>query len=215
MKVVRGNGDDLSRARSVGLMLGHILATVGALLPIAAFGAAPLLQSYCMGLGALTLLVAQGYTYDRPMRTVAAWGMTTPIVHIILSIFGAPVWDLQTVLFAMLLSAMSTTPIWTVVAATTMSTTAGSSFLVARRLFAFCSPVSRYETIALVPGLFAACGAYAGAWFLPLDWYSIWQQWPLPCATAAVVFYIAGCVAAIGLCLFKSFDAAAASKLSA
>ncbi|TXG69450.1 hypothetical protein EZV62_004385 [Acer yangbiense] len=79
----------------------------------------------------------------------------------------------------------------------------GSSWADWQRIFAHTKPNRTVEYMICIPAHAAIIGAWFGAWPMPLDWEKPWQEWPICVSYGAMVGYLVGIVASLGLALVR------------
>ncbi|KAI9160011.1 hypothetical protein LWI28_004207 [Acer negundo] len=79
----------------------------------------------------------------------------------------------------------------------------GSSWADWQRIFAHTKPNRTVEYMICIPAHTAIIGAWFGAWPMPLDWEKPWQEWPICVSYGAMVGYLIGIVASLGLALVR------------
>ncbi|KAK4350169.1 hypothetical protein RND71_029482 [Anisodus tanguticus] len=60
------------------------------------------------------------------------------------------------------------------------------------------------DCMICLPAHGAVIGAWFGAWPMPLDWESPWQEWPICVTYGAVAGYLVGLVASLGCIFFRN-----------
>jgi len=129
------------------------------------------------------------WSHDKQLLRRIRSGLCTMIVGVLLiiilaMIFGAPIIDVGTVLWATLMSSMCVLPTGLLVGGD-----------LAAWKYLFLSP-SNTRTLSEITCYWSALGALAGAWFgaipIPLDWDRPWQVWPISCTYGALFGYILG-----------------------
>ncbi|KAK0598185.1 hypothetical protein LWI29_032350 [Acer saccharum] len=68
---------------------------------------------------------------------------------------------------------------------------------------AHTKPNRTVEYMICIPAHTAIIGAWFGAWPMPLDWEKPWQEWPICVSYGAMVGYLVGIVASLGLALVR------------
>ncbi|MCD9560556.1 hypothetical protein HAX54_019255 [Datura stramonium] len=77
----------------------------------------------------------------------------------------------------------------------------GSSWTDWHRIFARTKANESTDYMICLPAHGAVIGAWFGAWPMPLDWESPWQEWPICVTYGAIAGYLVGLVASLG-CIF-------------
>ncbi|KAG8857064.1 hypothetical protein FRB96_005994 [Tulasnella sp. 330] len=123
--------------------------------------------------------------------------ITTPIIYVLLVLFGAPLTShcVQTFLLSTLLSLLCVyTPAYAL-GMPSWSATTSSAFMHRLnyvRLFSEVSIRTHLDRALVYPILGTLVGCWLGAIPLPLDWDRPWQAWPLVPAYMAILGHIVG-----------------------
>ncbi|KAJ8553559.1 hypothetical protein K7X08_024237 [Anisodus acutangulus] len=80
----------------------------------------------------------------------------------------------------------------------------GSSWTDWHRVFARTKANESTDCMICLPAHGAVIGAWFGAWPMPLDWESPWQEWPICVTYGAVAGYLVGLVASLGCIIFRN-----------
>ncbi|XP_015068062.1 phosphatidylinositol-glycan biosynthesis class F protein isoform X1 [Solanum pennellii] len=78
----------------------------------------------------------------------------------------------------------------------------GSSWTDWHRIFARTKASESTDYMISLPAHGAVIGAWFGAWPMPLDWESPWQEWPICVTYGAIAGYLVGLVASLGCIIF-------------
>lgn len=110
---------------------------------------------------------------------ILSWGFGLIVFYCITVLFGAPVLDIATLIFAATMTALVWVP------------SSLDLAILNGRPTASVTPLELYfkdlAPRALVwSGMAAMLGAYLGTAAVPLDWDRWWQRWPLPCLIGAL-----------------------------
>ncbi|CAN4086489.1 unnamed protein product [Withania somnifera] len=62
------------------------------------------------------------------------------------------------------------------------------------------------DCMICLPARGAVIGAWFGAWPMPLDWESPWQEWPIYVTYGAIAGYLMGLVASVGCIFFRNLQ---------
>ncbi|XP_009615696.1 uncharacterized protein LOC107796664 [Nicotiana tabacum] len=111
------------------------------------------------------------------------------------TILGAPVgfeYFPKTLNWSLLMSLLTFVPVACVF---------GSSWTDWHRVFAKTKTNGSTDCMICLPAHGAVIGAWFGAWPMPLDWESPWQEWPISVTYGAIAGYLVGLVASLG-CIF-------------
>ncbi|OIT06628.1 PREDICTED: glycosylphosphatidylinositol anchor biosynthesis protein 11 [Nicotiana attenuata] len=79
----------------------------------------------------------------------------------------------------------------------------GSSWTDWHRVFAKTKTNGSTDCMICLPAHGAVIGAWFGAWPMPLDWESPWQEWPICVTYGAIAGYLVGLVASLGCIFFR------------
>ena len=108
---------------------------------------------------------------------ILSWGFGLIVYYCITVLFGAPVLDIATLIFAATMTAL----VWVPSSLDLASFDARPPIAPLELYFRDVAPR------ALVwSGMAAMLGAYLGTAAVPLDWDRWWQRWPLPCLIGAL-----------------------------
>ncbi|XP_060205286.1 uncharacterized protein LOC132633089 [Lycium barbarum] len=80
----------------------------------------------------------------------------------------------------------------------------GSSWTDWHRVFARTKANESTDCMICLPAHGAVIGAWFGAWPMPLDWESPWQEWPICVTYGAIAGYLMGLVASLGCIFFRN-----------
>ncbi|KAK4362128.1 hypothetical protein RND71_017369 [Anisodus tanguticus] len=80
----------------------------------------------------------------------------------------------------------------------------GSSWTDWHRVFARTKANESTDCMICLPAHGAVIGAWFGAWPMPLDWESPWQEWPICVTYGAVAGFFVGLVASLGCIIFRN-----------
>ncbi|XP_016466721.2 uncharacterized protein LOC107789429 isoform X1 [Nicotiana tabacum] len=79
----------------------------------------------------------------------------------------------------------------------------GSSWTDWHRVFAKTKTNGSTDCMICLPAHGAVIGAWFGAWPMPLDWESPWQEWPICVTYGAIAGYLVGLLASLGCIFFR------------
>ncbi|PHU00574.1 hypothetical protein BC332_30361 [Capsicum chinense] len=80
----------------------------------------------------------------------------------------------------------------------------GSSWSDWHRIFARTKENESTDYMISLPAHGAVIGAWFGAWPMPLDWESPWQEWPICVTYGTIAGYLVGLVASSGCIFFRN-----------